>query len=213
MSKGTATTPGTGLPSRPRDGRCARHWVSVRTIGWLGRLALALVAAQSLAAQAGPARIILIRHGEKPADPHNPHLSPAGVRRAQDLVTFVTRDPAITGPGVPVAIFATQTTRDDDGQRTQETVAPLARALHLQVQTPYHGSEFARLARAILSDRAVAGKTILICWNHEEIPQLAAALGVQPEPRKWKDGNFDQVDIITYHKGRARLAIARYGAP
>ncbi|HEY3935598.1 MAG TPA: hypothetical protein VGL65_13385 [Gemmatimonadales bacterium] len=181
-------------------------------MGLIVCFAYTLLPARSLAAQAGP-RIILIRHGEKPADAQNPHLSPAGVRRAQTLVTFVTHDPAIAGPGLPVAIFATRTTHDGDGQRTQETVTPLARTLHLAVQAPFHGSEYARLARAILSDRALAGKTILICWNHEEIPQLAAALGVRPEPRKWKDGNFDQVDIITYHKGRARLAITRYGAP
>ena len=76
-----------------------------------------------------PAHIILIRHAEKPADSENPHLSKAGVKRAQALVSFITRDPQMTSLGRPVAVFATQTTKDDNGQRTQETVAPLATAL------------------------------------------------------------------------------------
>ena len=157
-----------------------------------------------------PAHIILIRHAEAPADPANPHLSPVGVKRAERLVAYITRDPAMTSLGTPVAIFATQTTKDDNGQRTQETVAPLARALKLPVQTPFHGKDFAAVAKLILANPAFAGKTVLICWNHEEIPQLAAALGVQPAPRKWKGSIFDQVYVISYHKGKAALTTAHY---
>jgi hypothetical protein len=159
----------------------------------------------------GPAQIILIRHAEKPADEKDPHLSPAGVRRAGELVSFVTADPAMVKLGPPVAVFATQTTKRDNGQRTQETVAPLARALKLPVQTPFLGRDYAGLARQILRNRAYAGKTVLICWNHEEIPQLVAALGVSPPP-DWKGSVFDQVYIISYTRGGARLAVSRYGS-
>ena len=159
-----------------------------------------------------PAQIILIRHADKPADPKNPHLSPAGVKRAEELVSFITTDPTMTRLGLPVAVFATQTTKDDNGQRTQETVAPLARALKLPAQTPYHGKDYAALAKQILSNPAYAGKTVLICWNHEYIPQLAAALGVTPEPPKWKGSVFDRVYVITYQDGRAVLTTSRYGS-
>jgi hypothetical protein len=111
---------------------------------------------------------------------------------------------------LPVAVFATRTTKDDNGQRTQETVAPLARALKLPVQTSYLGKEYAQLAKLILSDPAYAGKTVLICWNHEEIPQLAATLGVTPEPPKWKGSVFDRVYVISYQDGTAVLATSRY---
>lgn len=158
-----------------------------------------------------PAQIILLRHAEKPADPANPHLSPAGVKRAAALASFITTDPAMTRFGLPVAVFATATTKDDDGQRTQETVAPLARALKLSVETPFHGKDYAKLAKQILANPAYAGKTVLICWNHEEIPQLAATLGVTPAPRKWKGSVFDQVYVISYHDGKAALATSRYG--
>jgi len=157
-----------------------------------------------------PAQVILIRHADKPADPANPHLSRAGVQRAQRLVAFIMSDPAMTMFGLPVAVYATRTTNDGNGQRTQETVAPLARALKLPVQTPFHGKDYAALARLILREPAYTGKTVLVCWNHEEIPQLATALGVTPEPPKWKGSVFDQVYVIAYRNGRAALATYRY---
>jgi phosphohistidine phosphatase SixA len=152
-----------------------------------------------------PAQIILIRHGEEPADPANPHLSPAGRERAAKLVAFLTSDPAMTKFGSPVAIFATATTKDDNGQRTQETVAPLAKALKLKVQTRFHGKDYAELAKLILANPAYSGKTVVICWNHEEIPQLAAMLGVNPAPPKWKGSVYDRVYLITYRDGKATL--------
>jgi hypothetical protein len=159
-----------------------------------------------------PARILLIRHAEKPADPKDPHLSRAGVKRAERLVSFIMTDPAMTRLGLPVAVFATRTTKHDDGQRTQETVAPLAKALKLKVQTPYLGKDYAALAKLVLANPAYAGKTVLICWNHEEIPQLAADLGVTPVPSKWKASVFDRVYVISYHDDEAALTTTRYGA-
>jgi hypothetical protein len=158
-----------------------------------------------------PAQIILIRHADEPDDPNDPHLSPAGVKRAEQLVSFITTDSAMTRFGLPVAVFATRTTKHGNGQRTQETVAPLARALRLPVQTPFLAKDFAAQAKRILLDPGYAGKTILICWNHEEIPQLARALGIKPEPPKWKVNVYDLVYVITYHDGKAALATSRYG--
>ena len=153
----------------------------------------------------GPAQIILIRHAEKPADADDPHLSAAGRDRAARLVKFVTTDPALMKFGPPVAIFATQTTKHDNGQRTQETVAPLAASLKLAVRTPFLGKDFGALAKIILADPSFAGKTVLVCWNHEEIPALTAALGVRPQPPKWKSKVFDRVYLISYSHGKATL--------
>lgn len=157
-----------------------------------------------------PAQIILIRHAEKPADADDPHLSRAGVKRAKRLVSFITADPAMTRFGLPVALFATRTTKDGNGRRTQETVAPLARALKLRVQTPFVGKDYAALANLILADPTYVGKTVLVCWNHEEIPELTAALGVTPEPPKWKGSVFDRVYVISYRDGKAALTTSRY---
>lgn len=176
----------------------------------LAALFVAAAPAPAVAQAVRPAQVILLRHAEKPDDPKNPHLSPAGVKRSERLVGFITNDPAMNRFGPPVAIYATRTTKDDDGQRTQETVTPLARALKLQVQTPAVGKNYDVVAREVLGDAAYAGKTVLICWNHEEIPQLAAALGVRPMPAKWKGSVFDVVYVITYHGRKATLTASRY---
>ena len=173
-------------------------------------LALAAIPTRSPAPR--PAQIILIRHADEPDDPNDPHLSRAGVQRAEELVTFITTDSAMTRNGLPVAVFATRTTKHGNAVRTQETVAPLARALKLPVQTPFLSEDYAALAKRILKEPGYAGKTVLVCWNHEEIPQLVKALGVRPEPRKWKDSVYDLVYIITYQGGKAALATSRYGA-
>ena len=182
--------------------RAARISIVLSTLG---------VSSPTVAPLQPPAQIVLIRHAEKPDDPNDPHLSPAGVERAKQFVSFVTTNPAMTRFGTPVAIYATKTTKDDNGRRTQETVAPLAAAIKRSVLTPYHGKEYAELAKEVLGNPAYRGKTVVICWNHEEIPELAAALGVTPQPPKWKGTVFDEVYIISYRNGKAALTTTRYG--
>jgi hypothetical protein len=109
-------------------------------------------------------------------------------------------------------VLAIETTKDNNGHRTQETVPPLDAALKLAVQTPYRGKDYAALATQILSNRAYVGKTVVICWNHEEIPQLAAALGVAPGPPKRKSSVFDMVYVIRYRLGSAVVSTSRYGS-
>ena len=152
-----------------------------------------------------PAQIILIRHAEEPHDKHNPHLSHRGVERAAQLVSLISTDSLMTRFGLPVAVFATRTTKDGYGQRTQETVAPLAQHLHLAVQTPFLSKQYATLAELILRTPGYAGKTVLVCWTHSSLPQLAGALGVTPQPHKWKDTVYDQGYVITYAGEKAKL--------
>ena len=171
-----------------------------------------LMSASAHTTAAQPAQIILLRHAEKPADPSDLHLSPAGVKRAEQLVSFIMTDPVMSRLGLPVAVFATQSTKHDNGQRTQETVVPLARALKLPVQTPFLSKDYAALAKQILANPAYAGKSVLISWNHDEIPKLAAALGVTPRPPKWKGSVFDKVYVISYQNRKPTLATFRYGS-
>src|SRR6266853_3476018 len=99
-----------------------------QTVMKIKRLILpVLLAAQGVMAQ--PAQIILIRHGEKPEDPEAVHLSKAGEKRARELVPFLTTDPEMTKHGLPVALYATKTTKHGHGQRTQETITPLSKHL------------------------------------------------------------------------------------
>ena len=154
-----------------------------------------------------PAEIIIIRHGEKPAEASAQHLSAQGQERARELVNFFTKDAHAIKHGLPVALFASEPTRKGTGQRPRETLQPLAKELHLPIQTPFEGKDFARLARVVLGAKEFNGKTVVICWVHEHMPQLAAALGVTPEPPKWKEHVYDEAYVITYPEGKARLKI------
>jgi hypothetical protein len=157
------------------------------------------------AALCQPAQIILIRHAEKPEDTNAVHLSKEGEKRAKELVAFIKTDPELTKFGLPVALYATHPTRHGHGVRTAETITPLAKELHLSVQEPYLSEDYQGLAKSVLSNPRYTGKCVLICWNHTEIPQLAAALGVRPEPPKWRENVFDRVLLITYEGGKAIL--------
>jgi hypothetical protein len=82
-------------------------------------------------------------------------------------------------------------------------LAPLSKALGLPIQTPYRSNEYAELAAALLGDGTLAGKTVVICWTHTELPLLAAALGVAPPDDEWK--GYDRVWLITYPDGQTRV--------
>jgi hypothetical protein len=55
----------------------------------------------------------------------------------------------------------------------------------------------------IQTTRAYEGKTVLICWEHHAIRDLARELGVQDAPDF--PGRFDRVWVISWHNGKAKL--------
>jgi hypothetical protein len=154
-------------------------------------------------APAQPAQVIIIRHAEEPrAD--SIHLSAKGQRRAEALVSFFTADPRVTQHGPPAALFAPRP-RPNRSRRSEETLLPTANALGLTIQEPLHQEQYAELARRLLRNPRLRGKTVVIAWTHSSIPQLATALGVRPSPKGWKSGVYDRAYVITYVRGRARL--------
>ena len=158
-----------------------------------------------------PGQIILLRHAEKPPGRYAVHLDERGEARAQALVSFITTNRVLTANGLPAALFAPRFTARGHAQRPYETLQPLAEHLHLPIQTPFGSKEVAALARLLLHDPALDGKTVVICWVHEQLPALAKCLGVKPEPEPWPAELYSRAWLITYHKHRAELAILEQG--
>ena len=154
-------------------------------------------------AQSQPAEVIIIRHAEEPKG-NSIHLSDKGERRAEALVSFFTSDPRVTQHGMPVAFFAPRP-RPNRSRRGEETLLPTASALGQSVREPVNEEQYAALARSILRDRSLRGRTVVIAWTHSYIPRLAAALGVRPTPAAWKSSVFDRAYVITFPRGRATL--------
>jgi phosphohistidine phosphatase SixA len=158
--------------------------------------------ATALSSLAQPARIILIRHAEKPANDEEPNLSATGRERARRLVDWVRQD-SLWGTNRPVALYAARPKKWDSSVRSRETLEPLAEHLRLEIQMPYIAIDYHKLAAQLLQDRRLTNQTVLVCWVNDYLPVLASALGVKPEPPNWKSKDFNSVYVITYTNGVA----------
>jgi phosphohistidine phosphatase SixA len=143
-----------------------------------------------MANAAPPRLIILIRHAEKPDDKSDPHLSPAGRLRAAMLADQIPQ----LYPALSVIVAAAQS---DNSNRCFETVEPLAKKLRLEIVTRFKDKHPEELAAALL-DGSYAGKTILVCWHHEEMRDVAQDLRVGDAPKALKDDVFDRLWEILY---------------
>jgi hypothetical protein len=173
----------------------------------LSKLLLILLTAFSFSAWSQPAQVVIIRHAEKPDDPDALHLSPRGQERAQALVKFFTDNRKVIRYGRPVALYATDPSKRGRGQRPFETLEPTSKELKLPILTPFQSENYELLARQIMSQTNYQGKTVVICWVHDCMPELAAAFGVKPEPPKWKDSVYDRAYIINFQGGKPDLDV------
>ena len=138
--------------------------------------------------------ILLIRHAEKPDS--GTGLAPDGEKRAQAYVSFFS--PYHLG-AQPLTIDALFAATDSEGSaRPRLTITPLSTALKLPLNTGFDGKGYDRLAKHLRADE-YKGKTVVICWKHGEILDLAQALGVKAEelpasahwPAEWPIDQYD----------------------
>ena len=130
-----------------------------------------------------------------------------GFERARLLPTlFLATSGSTAQPRLPRpdALFATDTSKNSN--RPIETVTPLSQALHLRLNHDYADIETGPLAKEILSGK-YAGKVVLICWHHGEIPHLAQAFGVTTAPSKWDPDIFNQIWKIEWVGGKAQMTV------
>jgi hypothetical protein len=153
---------------------------------------------------------MIIRHGEKP-DPSSPlpgvdingnpagnsSLTEVGWNRARRLVDLFDPPGGKLRPGLArlKLIYAAGANEGGSGERARESITPLAGRLGLPVDTSLGKGDEQTLAAQIT---AQPGPT-LICWQHGEIPAIAAAFGsVNPAPPTvWPNDRFDVVWTLT----------------
>jgi phosphohistidine phosphatase SixA len=142
------------------------------------------------------ATLIIVRHGEKAGPEGDVALSDAGHARAAALAR-VLRDANIS------TIFAT------DLQRTQQTAAPIAKALNL---TPVivHAHDVAGLAAKLAA--LPAGTTALVVNHNPYVLHLATAFGAK-NVAPMEETEYDRLMILTpAADGKSVLLTLRYGA-
>ena len=143
-----------------------------------------------------PSQIVILRHAEKPRDDGDASLSDRGRYRAAALAAYL---PDAFGPFD--RLLACKDSKES--HRPRETLEPLARALRLSLDTSYENERFEELARHLLGQ--VLPASVVVCWHHGTIPQLARALGADDVPGDWDDDVFDRVWRLVPAGGRMKL--------
>lgn len=161
------------------------------------RLILVLAAlASASAAAAAPARILFLRHAEKPAQ--GPELNARGRVRAAALPSLFLRDPRAAAWGRPAALYAGAPQKPGGSVRSIETLEPLGWALGLPLVEKFRRDDVQAVAASLLSDPALDGKTVVVCWEHKRIPDIIRALGFTGAPATWGDNVYDRIWIIDF---------------
>ncbi|KOS23112.1 hypothetical protein ESCO_003527 [Escovopsis weberi] len=121
--------------------------------------------------------VFLIRHGEKPLDKDNHHLSDKGKQRAQCLRRVFSEDSHYDITKIMVE------KRRKKGKRTRpfDTVAPLAEDLGIEIDDSCEQMDTRCVKKAIKQYRGPGN--ILICWEHKGLGKIIRKLGVKGKHR------------------------------
>jgi phosphohistidine phosphatase SixA len=134
----------------------------------------------------GPARIVIVRHAEKPVS-RAPHLALRGRMRAIGLSKLL---PKILKPDF---VFASTSTRHS--ARPYQTIRFTANKLELSISTQFSDRETKKLVKE-LKKKEFVGKTILICWHHGMMPRLIRELGHESPYEPWPEDLYDRIIYI-----------------
>ena len=147
-------------------------------------------------------RVVIIRHGEKPDNGDN--LDCQGLNRAMALPKVL-----FTKFGIAKEIYIPTV---NAGSKTKsarmfQTITPYAVKYGLDINSSYDTEDYKQLAKDVLQQRG----TVILVWEHNAIPHIAKALGVQEDIRDWPNNDYDSIWIITYQKGKVTLTADKEG--
>jgi hypothetical protein len=137
-----------------------------------------------------PAQVILMRNAE--TSPESGALTLKGRERAIALDPFFQGNPSVLFYGLPAAIFSDESSK--------ETVAHLSNVINVPVSEDFSNAK--ELAEHLLSNTDFEGKMVLVCWPEEQLPALAAKLGVKKAPKKWSKDSFDRLWTISFEENK-----------
>lgn len=140
--------------------------------------------------------VFLVRHAEKQAGSEDPGLTEDGQVRAQQLASAL-RSIKLS------ACFASQF------KRTQQTAAPSAKVMEIEVTERKAGKEEA-LAEEIRKD--FVGKAVLFVGHSNTVPKLMKHLGAANVP-KLEESDYDNLFVLQIDEsGKATVMQLHYGA-
>jgi broad specificity phosphatase PhoE len=158
-------------------------------------------------------KIMLIRHAEKPAKDGAPYgvtrkgeqskesLEIRGWQRAGALANLLTPlDGHFQHASLakPQFLYASKPLRRKGSRRPIETITPLAEKLGINIHSNFARFEFDEMVEEVFRCRGV----VLICWQREYIPQIAAHILVDDEhvPHSWPEHRFDLIWLFDLNR-------------
>jgi hypothetical protein len=134
-------------------------------------------------------RVVIIRHGEKPKKGDN--LSCQGLNRALALPNVL-----YSMFGVPDYSYVPtmKTGKSTSSVRMFQTITPFAVQYNIMVNSAFKETDTAAVAKDARNRRG----TVLLVWEHGNIPGVARNLGVVSDSLAWDGTDFDSIWIIEY---------------
>jgi broad specificity phosphatase PhoE len=152
-------------------------------------IALLLVGGLLASTAAAQSTIFLVRHAEK-ASGDDPDLTEAGHARAESLAT-VLKDAGIT------AIYTSEV------KRTQQTAAPLAKALRVEPAVI-----LAKDSAALVAKLKSSSGNVLVVGHSNTIPEIIKALGITTSVNI-SDSDYDNLFLVVLEE-KPRLVRLHY---
>jgi hypothetical protein len=144
-------------------------------------------------------------------DPHS--LLPRGWQRSGALAVLF--DPALgplqAGLQTPAALLSPSygSTAKTTEQRTYLTIQGLSDRLGVAIVSDFAEGSEAQLAASVVSSYS---GVVLICWEHDHIPAIAASLPTVPGtviPQAWPGDRFDVIWTFTLAPGTAQYTFGQ----
>lgn len=82
--------------------------------------------------------------------------------------------------------------------RAIETVTPLAENIGVEIDDDYTKKKTSDLVDDILNEDNLDGQMVLICWEHNYIPDIVEAFGWKEGPDTWPDETYDRAWILNF---------------
>jgi hypothetical protein len=137
--------------------------------------------------------VVIIRHGEKNEATGN--LSCKGQHRALQLPRVIAGKFRVPGT---IYVPTLSSGKETAHARMFQTASPLAIQDNLPINSKFAVADADGLAR----DVAKRAGVVLLVWEHENIPAIAAALGVKDKNLQWGDKDFDSIWVITWSNSK-----------
>lgn len=154
-------------------------------------------------------KIVIIRHGEKSntidslscdsSGVVGDNLSCRGLNRALALA-----DTLYQKFGVPDHVYVPSLSlgKSTGSSRMFQTVTPFAVRYNLKINSEFKETDTKAAADSMLKKKK---GTVLVVWEHGNIPALVNGLGVKNAP-KWKCTDFDSIWIVTVTSKDVKLS-------